>query len=263
MYSTLTLRLFICALVCCICINVVGQKTGSKTPVKSDSSKILKRTIKFKCPDKKAAVTTPTALKYYTFQSMLEADFSIYDSANNMTSNADYTYYFDDSSYFAALKNTYTQGSKRETMVSIEELRDSIEFRTNIKDSNLLLFNNRKNCSGRINRFHDILTKNTKQYKKTGRTKMIMGFLCDEYLLSNDVIESRYWVCSAKDAWLLKIRQNMLYFLPFELIGFYEGIVMESDTYYKTTRHRQVFKVKNIGMKHYVRLKVLNNRLVY
>ena len=238
---------FILLFICCVSVNLMAQKGGKKVSV--DSIKNLHRSgSKLPCPDlnrKEELIAKP--LSYYNFYSQMEATYTFADSTNKVSSKTDYTFYFDDSSYFAALKETYVQSGKAHAYFRIEELKDSVEFKINLSDtSRLLQFKNTKNCKGNNYRFRTVIENRARYFEKTGQTKTILGFLCEEYILNNGQIKQSIWVCNTDDAWLTKVRRDMLTALYYEPVTFSKGLVFYSETITLQTGNKQIFAITRI-----------------
>jgi len=231
----------------CSAMHLNAQKDGKKPRV--DSTKNLHRSgAKLPCPDlnrKEELIAKP--LFYYNFYSQMEATYTFADSSNKVSSKTDYTFYFDDSSFFAALKETYVQNGKTNAYFRIEELKDSMEFKINLSDtSRALQFKNTKNCKGNNYRFRTVIENRARYFEKTGRTKTILGFLCEEYVLNNGQIKQSIWVTTETDAWLNKVRQDMLAALYYEPVTYSKGLVLYSETITLQTGNKQIFAVTGI-----------------
>jgi len=233
--------------VICFSINLKAQKGVKK--IKVDSTKNLHRTgLKLPCPDinrREELILRPLA--YYNFYSQMEATYIFTDSTNKVSSKTDYTFYFDDSSYYAALKESYVQSGKAHTYFRIEELKDSVEYKINLSDtSRLLQFKNTKNCKGNNYRFRTVIENRARYFEKTGKTKTILGFLCEEYVLNNGQIKQTLWVCNEADAWLNKVRIDMLKAMYYEPVTFSKGLVLYSETTTLQTGNKQIFSITGI-----------------
>lgn len=231
----------------CFSINLNAQKGGKK--LKVDSSKNIHRTgIKLPCPNiNKREEMIAKPLPYYNFYSLMEATYSFSDSSNQLNSKTDYTFYFNDSSYFAALKESYIQGGKPHTYFRIEELKDSMEFKIDLSDTGRLFqFKNTKNCKGTNSRFRSILENRATQFRKTGQAKMILGYNCEEYIFNNGQIKQTIWVIVDDDLWSIKIRKDMLTALYYEPVTFSKGLILFSETVTLHTGNKQTFKINTI-----------------
>jgi hypothetical protein len=84
--------------------------------------------------------------------------------------------------------------------------------------------------------------------KKTGKTKTILGYKCDEYVYEDEYDVSNVWITKDK-TWKTGNLFGSVYKNPNLANGFPEGFVMEADTQHKATGDRSVLKVTEINEK--------------
>ncbi len=243
-------------------ISLNAQKNTKKKV--TDSSKIIHRNDKFPCVSKtKTIVKTASPLGWYNFNAQIRASFSYVDSADKVTSFTDYTFYIDDSSYFAGLKESYLQKGKMKSYLRIAELKDSLEFKLNLSDSiKTYSYKNLRDCNGTGSRFRMVFENRSKHYIPTGLTKMIHGFLCEEYVFEDRQVKNTLWVSEEHaNLWLDKVRDDLMYSLYYELVSFPRGIVFKFDCYDKQTRNWEKFEVLEISKNIPVRINTKGMKL--
>jgi hypothetical protein len=87
-------------------------------------------------------------------------------------------------------------------------------------------------------------------FKKTGRTKTILGYLCDEYISEDGDSKSEFWVASGED---LGISQAMIYMgkntkrKSSENYVTPDGLVMEMTSVNQKTKEKVVMKVAEVN----------------
>ncbi len=223
-----------------------AQKNTKK--LKIDSSKIIHRKLPPPCSklaDKHITIAHPLA--YYNFSSQVHATFSYMDSSNKITAITVYDFYLDDSSYFAALFESYRQAGHIFSYLRIAELKDSLEFKIDFKDtSKTFQYTNRKNCKGTVSKFKEVIENQARYYTATGRTQTLQGYLCDEYIWENGLNIHTIWVTKNDDAFLKKLRKDLLYALYYEPVTYSRGIILLSESVNLQTKNKQRFEVINI-----------------
>ncbi len=257
----LAFKLVVMVSIFCCVSNLTAQK---KQPnYKVDSSKIIHRKSSIPCvkpTDKHVMVGLPLA--YYNFNTQVHATFNYLDSNNKTTAITVYDFYIDDSSYYAALYESYRQAGKVMSSLRIEELKDSLEFKVDFKDtSRTLQFINRKKCSGTNSKFREIIEHRARFYSATGQSQNIQGYLCNEYVWNNGQTLNTIWVTAVEDAFLTKLRQDLLYALYYEPVTFSKGIVMLSESVNLQTKNKQRFEIINIQKNFPVRFITAGNKL--
>jgi hypothetical protein len=187
------------------------------------------------------AGTMPLAC--YNFSSSLNATFTFTDSANRITSHTEYIYYFDKSSDFFAIKESYQCKNKIRSSFLLEALRDSATFRANLNDSQRTLTYKRLQNKHPVGTGYSPLLV----YERTGQKQLINGILCESVVCDNEQTRNTLWVTANDDDWTRKLRNDLQYLIYNELTAYSKGIVMISECYYKQTKHTQKFEVTNIN----------------
>jgi len=87
---------------------------------------------------------------------------------------------------------------------------------------------------------------------KTGKTKTILGYLCDEYLAEDETSEARMWVSEKLGK---QVRREMLnnqqtFGAAFYHAAYMDGMVLEYDLLDKDDGERTVMLVTNIDLNH-------------
>ena len=87
---------------------------------------------------------------------------------------------------------------------------------------------------------------------KTGKTKTILGYLCDEYLVEDETSEARMWVSEKLGK---QVRREMLnnqqtFGAAFYHAAYMDGMVLEYDLLDKDDGERTVMVVTNIDLNH-------------
>ncbi len=87
---------------------------------------------------------------------------------------------------------------------------------------------------------------------KTGKTKTILGYLCDEYLAEDETSEARMWVSEKLGK---QVRREMLnnqqtFGAAFYHAAYMDGMVLEYDLLDKDDGERTVMMVTNIDLNH-------------
>ncbi len=87
---------------------------------------------------------------------------------------------------------------------------------------------------------------------KTGKTKTILGYLCDEYLAADETSEARMWVSEKLGK---QVRREMLnnqqtFGAAFYHAAYMDGMVLEYDLLDKDDGERTVMVVTNIDLNH-------------
>jgi len=83
-------------------------------------------------------------------------------------------------------------------------------------------------------------------FKKTGKSKTIAGYKCDEYFFEDEQDKVSYWMTNdlPKDLWSKMYTSNAFTSL---YTGRTNGFVMESDHQYKATKERSFMTVKEVN----------------
>jgi hypothetical protein len=84
--------------------------------------------------------------------------------------------------------------------------------------------------------------------KKTGNSKTILGYRCDEYMYEDEYDVSNVWITKDK-TWKTGNLFGSVYKNPNLANGFPQGFVMEADTKNKSTGERGVMRVTEINEK--------------
>ncbi len=227
---------------------------------KTDSTRIVHRIEKYPCPAENAVIETAASpLPQYSFYSRLFAVSTTLDSAGNVKFKTEYIYYFDDSSYYVALKQTdynYESGNVQTSSFVINEIQDSISFELDLSLLNRKpKYKTLRNCEGQVNIYKAAKMVEGKNYTRTGKTMVINGYTCNEYVWDNESNRNTYWVANSEEAWFSKSLVDLNSFSTFPaFLHFGSGMVMRSEMYYKKTKLTQKFEVTQIDKKHFYRI---------
>ncbi len=82
--------------------------------------------------------------------------------------------------------------------------------------------------------------------KKTGKTKSILGYKCDEYLYEDDEVVSHIWMTKEKP-WRIDNMLSAIYKSSQYSSAFPSGFMMEVDSKNKQTQERNIMKVTEIN----------------
>ncbi len=86
------------------------------------------------------------------------------------------------------------------------------------------------------------------QYKKTGRTKNIAGYKCEEYAFDNEEEKGSFWV--TKDAeWKTNDTFSAIFRAGLYSHGVYNGMLMESESTDKGTGEKNMMQVTELNDK--------------
>ena len=83
-------------------------------------------------------------------------------------------------------------------------------------------------------------------YKKTGRTKRVSGYSCDEYLYEDEDTELSLWVTKDLPADLYARMFSLSTFATLAYTGYGQGFTMEWDSKHKNSKERSVMTVKEV-----------------
>ena len=86
---------------------------------------------------------------------------------------------------------------------------------------------------------------------KTGKSKEILGYKCDEYLIDNEEIEAHMWVCEDLGKQIRKemLDQRHTFGTVFLHAAYAKGMVMEYEQIMKENGERTVMQVTDIDLK--------------
>ncbi len=86
--------------------------------------------------------------------------------------------------------------------------------------------------------------------KKTGKTKKILGYTCDEYLIDDENMEARIWVSEklGKEVHKTMLRNNQVFGTSFYHAAYFKGMVMEYDYTDKEEGDRWVMEVTGLDL---------------
>ena len=89
-------------------------------------------------------------------------------------------------------------------------------------------------------------------YKKTGKTKMILGYSCDEYLMEDEATEVRMWVSEKLGKEMRKewLNNKQTFGAMFSSAYALNGMVMEYDLLDKEDGDKMVMQVTKIDLNH-------------
>jgi len=89
-------------------------------------------------------------------------------------------------------------------------------------------------------------------YKKTGKTKMILGYSCDEYLMEDEASEVRMWVSEKLGKEMRKewLNNKQTFGAMFSSAYALNGMVMEYDFLDKEDGDKMVMQVTKIDLNH-------------
>ena len=83
-------------------------------------------------------------------------------------------------------------------------------------------------------------------YKKTGRTKMVAGYSCDEYLYEDTESEMSMWITKDMPTDLYEKMFSLSAFATLNYAGYGEGFTMEWETKNKNSKERSLMTVKEV-----------------
>ncbi len=235
-------------------------KTSTCQKIKPDSTRIVYRYEKFPCPEQDAVFEQAASpLPQYCFYSKLSATKTITDSLGNIISEYDDTYYFDDSSNYIALKQIASgieYGNEKQTVFILEEIKDSLQFELSLSDARRKpIFTNRKICDGITNDFKMRIEEQSKQFSLTGKTKMINGINCSEYVWDSEARRTIIWVAPLSDNLIKKINADMYCFVTRpELLNFSPGLIFEAEMYKKSSMVKEHFLVTSFNRNFFYRI---------
>lgn len=93
---------------------------------------------------------------------------------------------------------------------------------------------------------NDDIGENNPYLKKTGRTKTVAGYKCDEYTFEDDKISSVFWISKDVD-WNNKSMLKSLFTASVYSYASPNGFLMESKTKDKNTGEKTIFRVTDIS----------------
>jgi len=88
--------------------------------------------------------------------------------------------------------------------------------------------------------------ENNPYLKKTGRTKTIAGYKCEEYTYENEDVSSRFWITHDL-SWNYKDLMRYTFTSSIYSYAGTDGFLMESETYDKKTGEKMLFQVTDIS----------------
>jgi hypothetical protein len=85
---------------------------------------------------------------------------------------------------------------------------------------------------------------------KTGKSKQILGYSCDEYLIENDQMETHMWVCDKLGKQIRKemLAQTSTFGAIFVHAAYADGMVMEYEELEKESGDRSVMLVTDVDL---------------
>jgi hypothetical protein len=85
--------------------------------------------------------------------------------------------------------------------------------------------------------------------KKTGKTKTILGYKCDEYFVEDQEADVRMWVADGLKAKSQKeLRKNSLFGGSFFHAGYFDGMVLEYDIHDKESNEKMIMQVTDLDL---------------
>jgi len=246
---------------------VMGQYQIKKA--KTDSTKIIYRKEKFKCPtEEDVFIKMLTPLPYYCFYSQMTTSILFADSSNKSYFRIDNTYYFDDSSNFVAVKETSQRIEKgvKLSMFMIEEIKDSILFNVNLDDSfKRYSFNSLVNCHQPF--YKDLYKGKTllKGFSKKvpNNPTNIAGYSCEKYAYQDSVSLTYIWVTTKEDKWMKKAIADLNGTASLRLSFYKKGMVMAYSIYNKNDKTSQHFKVNTIDKDAFYKIKTIGDGMKF
>jgi hypothetical protein len=87
---------------------------------------------------------------------------------------------------------------------------------------------------------------------KTGKSKQILGYSCDEYLIENEEMESHMWVCEKLGKQIRKemLDQRNTFGAIFVHAAYADGMVLEYEELEKESGDRSLMQVTEIDLNH-------------
>ena len=197
---------------------------------------------------------TPVTIEdSYTFTSNIKMKIESFKANGSMESSGTVNSFFNQSDDSFAYEMANEKGSNQGTAFIIYDQKNKASIMLSDKDgkktgiaTGINLNMEDEDASSLEEMGNHDLTALNERIKKTGRTKTILGYKCQEYVYKDEEVESSIWMANDKD-WKVNHMLSAIYKSSQYSSGFPAGFMMEMESTNLQTKEKNTMKVVEVN----------------